>query len=1112
MNLTHIEDLYDLSPTQQGMLFHSLGAPDSGVYGVQLCLTLEGALDQTALQQAWQAVIQQHSILRTAFQWEGLEKPLQVVYRQAPIPFQALDWQACSPVEQKQQLESWLQSDRRQGFDLAHPPLMRLTLIQTSATTYRLIWSKHHLILDGWSTGIVLQQVWQRYHQLVDHRSGTIQGSLYRHYIAWLQQQDLAAAETFWRQTLEGFTAPTQLRLEQPTASEPSASYPEQRLRLSPATTTALQSLARQHQLTLNTLLQGAWAMLLSRYSGESDIVFGATVAGRPPSLPGVESLVGLLINTLPVRVAVSPDVSLLHWLQQLQAQQVEARQYEYTPLIQIQGWSQVPRGMSLFETLLVVENYPVDPALAVGDSASDLAITDVRALEQTNYPLTVVAEVGDELVLRLSYNPQRFEPEAMTRLLGHWQTLLTAIAENPDRNLGKFSLLTTAERQQLLLDWNPTQVEFPDACLHQVLEQQAERTPEAIAVRFGDQPLTYAALHQQANQLAQILQNQGIGPGSLVGLCVERSPALLIGLLGILKAGAAYLPLDPLYPPERLAFILEDSQASLVLTQQTLLAILPPTNAPVLCLDTLPLGSAHGEAHSPNSPNSSHPATLTALAYVIYTSGSTGKPKGVQISHRAVVNFLNSMAQTPGLTAADRLLAVTTLAFDIAGLELFLPLWVGAQVVIAPPELTTDGEKLAAYLEEAEITVMQATPATWRLLLAAGWQGKPDLKMLCGGEALTADLAEQLLPRGAELWNLYGPTETTIWSTVHRVETVTPTIPIGRAIANTQIYVLDPQQQPVPLGVPGELYVGGAGVAQGYLDRADLTAERFINWELPILDFHPGRSDMNGLETEKQPNLKSKIQNPKSTRLYRTGDLVRYRADGILECLGRLDHQVKLRGFRIELGEIEAVLLQHPAVQSAVVVAHTEDLDNSRLIAYIVLHPEQPATSQELRQSLKQTLPPYMVPTAFVALDHLPLTPNGKIDRRALPAPAGESLNPDVSQISPRTPTEQALHQIWCRVLNLPQASVTANFFDLGGHSLLAMQLIAQVREQFQLEVPLQRLFEHPTIAQLAGYIDEQKQAATKPATAPRAIARQARRGVSFATLSSSSGSDSPS
>ncbi len=1074
MTLTHLEDIYDLSPTQQGMLFHSLSAPDSGVYRVQLCLTLKGGLDQTTLHQAWQDVIQQHSILRTAFQWEGIEKPLQVVYRQAQVALQALDWQDWSPIEQQQQLAAFLQRDRQQGFDFTCAPLMRLALIQLSAETYHLVWTKHHLILDGWSTGIVLQQVWQRYHQLLTaNREATgLQGSLYRHYIAWLQQQDLTAAETFWQHTLQGFTAPTQLRIQRPTNSEPASTYPEQHLTLSSATTTALRTLARQHQLTLNTLLQGSWAILLSRYSGESNVVFGATVSGRPPGLSGVESLVGLLINTLPVRVEIPPDASLLDWLQQLQGQQVEARQYEHTPLVQIQGWSQVPRGMPLFDTLLVVENYPVDAALAVGAQSGGLAITNVRALEQTNYPLTAVAEVGDELVLRLSYDPQRFEDDAMARLLSHWQTLLGAMAEMPHKSIGEFSLLPTTEQQQLLFNWNQTDSEYPETCLHHLLQQQAERVPEAVAVRFADQILTYQALHQQANQLAHILQKRGVGPGSLVGLCVERTPAMLIGLLGILKAGAAYVPLDPINPPERLVEMVSNAQVRVLVTQQQWLPLFSSTATTPLCLD-------HDQALIVQAPTDEPTSSVTPdhLAYVIYTSGSTGKPKGVQISHRALVNFLHSMAQAPGLTATDRLLAVTTLAFDIAGLELYLPLLVGAQVVIAPPEVATDGEKLATYLQDAEITVMQATPATWRLLLATGWSGKPNLKMLCGGEALTADLAEQLLPRGAELWNLYGPTETTIWSTVHRVETGSSTVPIGRPIANTQVYVLDPQQQPTPLGVPGELYIGGAGLAKGYLNRPDLNTEKFV--PDPFTD---------------SPEAK----------LYRTGDLVRYRPAGTLECLGRLDHQVKLRGFRIELGEIEVVLLRHPAVQSAVVITHTEDLQNPRLIAYVVLHSEQAATSQELRQFLKQKLPAYMVPTAFMALAQLRLTPNGKLDRQALPAPTIDEPTLDSPQILPRTVTEKTLYPLWCHVLGVSQASVTSNFFDLGGHSLLAMQLIAQVREKLQIELPLQCLFEHPSIAQLAAYIDQQTQSALKPASAP--IARQTRRGVSLAILSGSS------
>ncbi|HEY9664224.1 MAG TPA: condensation domain-containing protein, partial [Allocoleopsis sp.] len=581
MNLTHIEDIYDLSPTQQGMLFHSLSAPESGVYVVQLCLTLQGTLNPAALQQAWQDVISQHSILRTAFQWEGLEKPLQVVYRQVQVPLNVLDWQKYTSEQQAQRLNTFLQRDRQQGFDFARPPLMRLTLIQTSIETYSLIWTKHHLILDGWSTGIVLQQVWNHYHQ----KKYNLYRSLYRSYIAWFQQQDLVAAETFWRQTLKGFTAPTRLRIEQQTNNHATVVYLEQSLKLSGTISTELQAIGRQYQLTLNTLLQGAWAILLSRYSGESDIVFGATVAGRPPDLPGVESLVGLLINTLPVRATVSPEMPVITWLQQLQSQQVEARQYEHTPLIQIQGWSEIPRGMSLFDTLLVVENYPVEPALTAGESDSCLAITNVRAIEQTNYPLTIVAEVGDELVLRLSYHPEKFEADAIDCLLGHLQTLLTAIVENRDCHIKELPLLTLAEQQQLLIDWNQTKQAYPEACLHQVLQQTADRIPNAIAVRFKDQTLSYQVLHQQANQLAHLLQKQGVGVGDLVGLCVERSLAMLVSLLGILKAGAAYVPLDPMYPPERLAMMVSDSQIQVLVTQQQWLSLFGDALTTV-CLD----------------------------------------------------------------------------------------------------------------------------------------------------------------------------------------------------------------------------------------------------------------------------------------------------------------------------------------------------------------------------------------------------------------------------------------------------------------------------------------------------------------------------------------------
>jgi amino acid adenylation domain-containing protein len=685
-----------------------------------------------------------------------------------------------------------------------------------------------------------------------------------------------------------------------------------------------------------------------------------------------------------------------------------------------------------LFESILVFENYPVDSSLMNEDYS--LELSEIEGFEQTNYPLTVLAVPGNELLVKISYDTADFEETTMGRMLGHLQTIFAAIAENPQQTVGELPLLSAGERHQLLVEWNETTSEYPtDKCIHQLFESQVEKTPDAVAVVFENQQLTYRELNQRANQLAHHLQTLGVGPEILVGICVERSLEMVVGLLGILKAGGAYLPLDPNYPQERLDYMLVDAGVEVLLTQQDLLSSLSAHTAQVVCLDTDCYHIAQDDQKNPISDVISQ-----NLAYTIYTSGSTGKPKGVQIIHSAVVNFLYTMRQQIGITADDVLVGVTTFNFDIAMLEIFLPMIVGARVVIAKREVVIDGQKLLEMVVNCGATVMQATPATWRLLLEAGWQNSHQLKILCGGEALDWELANQLLARSTSLWNLYGPTETTIWSLIAQIESQSRLIVIGRPISNTQIYILDANLQPVPIGVPGELYIGGDGLARGYLNRPELTLEKFI--PNPFSDYP-------------------------SERLYKTGDLARYLADGNIEYLGRIDNQVKIRGFRIELGEIETVLNTHPQIQQTVVIAIEDIPGNKRLVAYVVKSDDS-ITTYHLREFLQQKLPEYMVPSTFVTLDTIPLTPNGKIDKKALPVPDGVAR--EVEYIAPRTPREEIIANIFATVLNLQNVGTDDNFFTLGGHSLLATQLISRLRQAFSLEIPLRTVFESPTVTQL--------------------------------------------
>jgi amino acid adenylation domain-containing protein len=1077
----NIEAMYPLSPMQQGMLFHSLYAPESGVYHEQLTCTLQGALNVSDFVRAWQRAAERHPVLRTSFVWRRLDKMLQVVHRQVPLPLEQHDWRALSPKEREAQLEAFLEADRRRAFNLAQAPIMRLALIQTGEATYQFVWSYHHMLLDGWSVPLLLREVVSFYEAFSRGRELVLGPSRpYRDYIAWLQAQDAAGAEAFWRRSLHGFTAPTPLVVDGKPGSAPDAQGGncEMVTWLAAETTAALGAFARQHQLTLNTLVQGAWALLLSRYSGEEDVVFGATVSGRPADLVGSEAMIGLFINTLPVRVQARTDTPVVTWLEEIQSHQVEARQYEHSSLVQIQEWSDIPRGQPLLESIVVFENYPVDASLGDAAHKTSLEIKNVRSIEQTNYPLTVVAGPGDELVLQIAYDGHRFEAQTVRRMLEHLSTLLEGMAANPEGPVGALPLLTAAERQHLLVDWNATQADYPaDRCVHELFEAQAQKTPEAVAVVFEEKRLTYAELNRRANQLAHHLQKLGVGPETLVGICVERSPEMIVGVLGVLKAGGAYVPLDPDYPPDRLAFMLEDTQVQLLLTQAHLQKRLPGLPAHTLCLDADWPVIARQSLDNPVSR-----AGPGNLAYVIYTSGSTGLPKGTLLQHRGLCNFINAFSRPLAVGPGSQLLQFASFSFDAAAGEVFVALLFGATLHLARREALLSILDLTRLLQDRAITVAILPPSLLKVLPVEELEGLQTLMSV--GEACSPDLVIRWAP-GRRFYNGYGPTEASIgttWAELQESLAEMTKVSIGRPITNVRVYVLDGQMQPVPVRVPGELYIGGVGLARGYLSRPELTAERFVP------DPFSGES---------------------GARLYRTGDLARYRADGQIEFLGRIDHQVKIRGFRVELGEIEAVLNQHPGVRNAVVLAREDGPGDPSaslrtgkyLMAYLVLNGETELNIGELRGYLKEKLPDYMLPSVFVALEELPLTPSGKVDRRVLPAPEGERPGLETTYVPPCTPEEEILAGIWARVLGVSRVGAHDNFFDLGGHSLLAVQLLSRVREIFQVELPLSDLFETPTVAELAEIIRAAARKDLESSTLPiEPVARDKTLPLSFA------------
>jgi len=1014
--------------------------PTSPVYNVSTTLRLQGTLNVAALAQSLNAIAQRHEIWRTVF--EAIEgEPMQIVLPEAQIPLAQVDLRAVPPVQRAAQIQRLVEQATQTPFNLTQPPLVRALLLPVKDDDFVFSLTLHHIITDAWSLGVLIREVSLLYRAFATGQSSPLPPLpiQYADYAIWqrqwLQGDRMMQQLAYWQQRLAN--APTVLNLptDRPRPPVQTVRGGLRSLRLSPPLTQALKALSQEANATLFMTLLAGFKALLYRYTGQTDLLIGSPVLNR--NRAELEGLIGCFLSTLVMRTDVAGNPSFRELLLRVRDTAIAAYVHQDLPFEKLVDSLPLERNLShppLFQVMFTLQSAPVGELSLPGLTLSPVQSSNTTA----KFDLTLMFEEDEaELKGRLEYNADLFEPETIQRLAAHLQVLLAAIVQQPDQRLSELPLLTPAEHPQRQ-QWNQTDTAVPQQGLHTLIAAQVERTPETIALRFEDQTLSYQQLNAQANQLAHYLQRQGIQPDTPVGICLERSPQMVVALLAVLKAGGAYLPLDPAFPQARLAWMLQDAQVPLLLTQSQLQSALPACpGTQVLCLDQLETTLATEPTTNPVSL-----ATPQNLAYIIYTSGSTGKPKGVQIPHAALVNVLTSMEQQPGLTAEDRLLSVTTLSFDIAALELFLPLLVGAQLVVTSREVAADGVQLAQCLQQSGATVMQATPATWQMLLTAGWSGNPALKVLCGGEALPLSLAHQLSGRCASLWNLYGPTEATIWSAVAQVEPDCEAVPIGRPIANTQFYVLDAHQQVVPVGVPGELHIGGQGLARGYLNRADLTAERFIP--------HP---------FAQQPG----------ERLYKTGDLVRYRLDGTLAFLGRLDHQVKLRGFRIELGEIEAALQSYEWIQQAVV-----QMVQERLVAYVVpvalsRAEEAPSLAAPLQSYLQERLPEYMVPATFVPLAAFPLTPNGKINRQALPEPELSATERSPSFTAPRTPLEDQLCAIWSNVLARERIGISDNFFESGGHSLLATQMIARVRNELGVELPLRAVFEAPTVAELA-------------------------------------------
>ncbi|MCM2578009.1 non-ribosomal peptide synthetase [Streptomyces meridianus] len=1032
-----VADILPLTPMQQGMLFHSLLEPGSLSYFEQVMFVLDGVTDVDALARAWQQVADRTPVLRTSFAWEELDRPVQLVHREARFGVEIRDLRDLPEAERRAALERFLAEDEARGVDLWRAPLSRVGLLRLSESRVQVVWTFHHILLDGWSLPLVMADLFAAFR-------GTEPAVRpeFREYLEWISRQDEEASYGYWRELLAGFDTPVALPYDHTPddvrAARSTAALVEN---LPEALSAAVHDFAQAHRLTSNAVVQGAWALMLSAYSGRDDVVFGATTSGRPTELPGVEATVGIFINTLPVRVRIEPGVTVADWLTGLQAAQLESRSHDHLSLARIQAQAQLPAETQLFDSLVVFENYPVDEDSA---RAHGLTVEEITANEATSYPLMLAAYDGERIGFHLRYDPRCFTEATAGDLMARLLHLLDALVTRPERRLAELPLLPDEERRTLET-WGTGPAGAVPSTLPALFAEQVAARPDAVALIGEREELTYAGLDARAELVAARLRAAGVTRGMFVGVSLERGPGLIAAFLGVVKAGAAYLPLDPKYPAERLRYMVEDSGVEVIVTQRSVADRIPPAARPLLLDDDAALPDGLG-------PRADVPLAPEDAAYVIYTSGSTGRPKGVVVTHRGIADLARAQRTRMDVTPDSRILQFASPSFDASVYDLFMALLNGAALVALSQDRLI-GDDLAEALREHRISHVILPPAVLPTLNA---DELPDLRALTvGGEACPGELVD-VWSRGRTMYNAYGPTESTVAATFSAPLSGGGAPPIGSPVDGTRLYVLDGALRPVPAGVTGELYLAGAGLARGYWDRPGLTAERFV-------------ADPFG---------------PAGARMYRSGDLVRWTADGQLEFMGRADAQVKIRGFRIELGEIESVLLARPGVRQAVVTVREDSPGVRRLVAYVVAAPDADLDPNGLRTGVGETLPSHMVPAAVVELDRIPLSVNGKVDQRALPAPAWDAVADDAAYTAPRSAVERVLVEVFAGVLGVDRVGVHDNFFDLGGDSILSIQVVSRCRRA-GLVLTSKDVFVRQTVAALAGVVSHADGAAGDAAVA---------------------------
>ncbi|MBR0629203.1 non-ribosomal peptide synthetase [Bacillus altitudinis] len=1035
-----VQDMYYLSPMQEGMLFHTLHHQEKGFYVEQMDMNVKGTLRSDLLEKSMNIIVERYDIFRTVFLHEKVKRPVQVVLKNRPFQLDVVDIQDLSESEQLERIDRFKQKDQLRGFDLSKDLLMRASVFQTGPSSYRWIWSYHHILLDGWCFGLVVQELFAIYHALlhdIPYRLEPVKP--YKEYIHWLEKQDKQASLEYWTQSLAGFEGQSTFKEQRKQTNEHELGEIE--WAMSKEETAALSELALQQNATLSSALQSAWSILLSRYQRSNDVLFGTVVSGRPADLAGVDRMVGLFINVIPRRIQLTDQMTFRSLLSETQQQSLAAEPHQYIPIYDIQAKA---GQQQLIDHIVVFENVP---AAKKDEQESLLGFTveDMNVYEKSNYDLNLLASPGEQLQLKLAFNQRAFDPAFVRKLKDQLTLLIKGAIKHPDQSVHTLTLVTKQEKQRMLEEWNAPELEHDQLYLTKWFEHNVRKQPNAVALSAGDHTMTYAELNEQANRLARHLQKNGVGHQTVTAILAERTPELIVSLLAVLKAGATYVPIDPDYPESRIQYMLKDSGATHLLTHSSFIS-----QTRSLAFDGTYLFADDQEILLMSSENLPLEAGLNDTAYIMYTSGTTGQPKGIMTTHS---NIARVVKNTNYLTIleTDTLLSLSNSVFDGFTFDVYGALLNGAKLVLPQKETILDMGKLTELIKGEHISVMFVPTALFHLLVDEGTDWMRGVrKVLFGGERASVQHARKafdVMGKG-RLLNVYGPTESTVFATYYPIDEAIPlevhSIPIGKPLNQTGAYILSEHRQLQPIGMVGELCLSGKGLAKGYLNRPDLTKQVFIA--------HPFAA---------------------GERLYRTGDLAYFREDGLIEYAGRVDDQVKIRGHRIELTEIEANLLMHPGVKQAVLLADHDETNHTRLLAYITCDDAWKGKLDDIKSRLKERLPAYMLPHELIELENLPLTPNGKVDKRQLPKPEAPQGNRRVKL--PANEVEQKLLVMWREVLEREDISTDDHFFELGGHSLKAMSLLSKVSKEFEVQVPIHLLFETPTIEALSHYIQHQ-------------------------------------